>query len=88
MRLHAVLGVWQVDSWHPATWQGGSRHPPMPNPLTDADKLTQALDACAAALDSLEYVERALPKSVGWGVRQERIIQLRAALRANGREVL
>lgn len=40
------------------------------NKETNELRLIEALKGC---VESLEYVERALPQMTGWGVRQQRI---------------
>lgn len=54
------------------------------DPTQEAASLLAAapdlLLACREALDSLEYVEQHMPGQTGYGVRQERIAKLRAAL--------
>ena len=52
--------------------------------IAAAPDMAEALMGC---LDSLEYVQRALPSSSGYGVRDDRIELARSALRKAGVEI-
>jgi hypothetical protein len=71
--------VWTSKPWG-TSFRNGQEQPVFSLAANLMAAVPEMYEALENALDSLEYVERTMPGTSGYGVRQERIVAARAAL--------